>query len=499
MYNSSGTLLGSSSGTDYCFKFSIYTASSGGTKLWPSSDPSTMTISVVSGVFNAPIGDTSAGGDALDYNFYDSDETYLNVQVAASSGGSCSGVTSFESLTPRQRIVSSGYAINANTIGGFAPSQSAVANQIPVLNSSGNLVFGGAAIIGNNSSTVAIDTSDWDIGATGIMTGIGAITSDGLITGTAGLTITGAAVSLNASSNFDLNFATGTSTGDITLGGGTAGQLISINSDDWDISTSGDMTGIGTITADGLVTANASLNIANGATSSGILKILEDTDAGSNFATFQVPALAGNTVYILPADDGEAGEQLQSDGSGTLTWESAGGIPTTITVANEATDSSSYIAFFTAATGDLGPKTNAGLTFDSSTAILTATGFAGPLTGNVTGNVSGTAATVTGAAQTAITSLGTLTGLTMGGAIDMATNVINNIGDNSTDFLAGGGLTLADILTVNDDLTVALSGNENVEITDGATPTTDTLSIISDGASITADANALEIDFTTGD
>jgi len=41
----------------------------------------------------------------------------------------------------------------------------------------------------------------------------------------------------------------------------------------------------------------------------------------------------------------------------------------------------------------------------------------GSLTGNVTGNVSGTAATVTGAAQSSITSLGTLTGLTLGGDI----------------------------------------------------------------------------------
>ena len=44
---------------------------------------------------------------------------------------------------------------------------------------------------------------------------------------------------------------------------------------------------------------------------------------------------------------------------------------------------------------------------------VTADAFAGPLTGNVTGNVSGTAATVTGAAQSNITSLGTLTTLTV--------------------------------------------------------------------------------------
>ena len=47
----------------------------------------------------------------------------------------------------------------------------------------------------------------------------------------------------------------------------------------------------------------------------------------------------------------------------------------------------------------------------------TATTFVGALTGNVTGNVSGTAATVTGAAQTNITSVGTLTGLTLSGAL----------------------------------------------------------------------------------
>ena len=40
---------------------------------------------------------------------------------------------------------------------------------------------------------------------------------------------------------------------------------------------------------------------------------------------------------------------------------------------------------------------------------VTSDAFAGPLTGNVTGNVSGTAATVTTAAQSNITSLGTLT------------------------------------------------------------------------------------------
>ena len=48
---------------------------------------------------------------------------------------------------------------------------------------------------------------------------------------------------------------------------------------------------------------------------------------------------------------------------------------------------------------------------------VTSDAFAGPLTGDVTGNVSGTAATVTGAAQSNITSLGTLTTLTVDNVI----------------------------------------------------------------------------------
>ena len=61
----------------------------------------------------------------------------------------------------------------------------------------------------------------------------------------------------------------------------------------------------------------------------------------------------------------------------------------------------------------------------------TATTFVGALTGNVTGNVSGTAATVTSAAQTNITSLGTLTGLTMSGNLNLNDDVILRLGTSN--------------------------------------------------------------------
>ena len=72
--------------------------------------------------------------------------------------------------------------------------------------------------------------------------------------------------------------------------------------------------------------------------------------------------------------------------------------------------------------------------------------FVGDITGDVTGNVSGSAATVTGAAQSAITSLGTLTSLTVSGNITVADDIIhsgdtNNLisfGTDTQSFETGG-------------------------------------------------------------
>lgn len=71
---------------------------------------------------------------------------------------------------------------------------------------------------------------------------------------------------------------------------------------------------------------------------------------------------------------------------------------------------------------------------------LSATAFSGPLTGNVTGNASGTAATVTGAAQTSITSVGILTALSISGDLTM-TGATPNI---ATD-------TIGDTITISAD------------------------------------------------
>ena len=72
LMDSSGNLLGGSSGTTYYFKFSIWDNATvgSGNQLWPSSGPTSFAATVTSGVFNVNIGDTANGyPDLLDYNF----------------------------------------------------------------------------------------------------------------------------------------------------------------------------------------------------------------------------------------------------------------------------------------------------------------------------------------------------------------------------------------------------------------------------------------------
>lgn len=68
----------------------------------------------------------------------------------------------------------------------------------------------GAISIGGNSNTVAIDSSDWDITTAGVMTGIGAITSDGTHT------FSGVATDITTGTNEALTL-TPDGTGDLTI------------------------------------------------------------------------------------------------------------------------------------------------------------------------------------------------------------------------------------------------------------------------------------------
>lgn len=54
--------------------------------------------------------------------------------------------------------------------------------------------------------------------------------------------------------------------------------------------------------------------------------IMEGTGNDDLDITFASVNPSANVTYTLPSDDGDSGEQLQTDGSGGLTWESAGSL-----------------------------------------------------------------------------------------------------------------------------------------------------------------------------
>jgi hypothetical protein len=98
---------------------------------------------------------------------------------------------------------------------------------------------------------------------------------------------------------------------------------------------------------------------------------------------------------------------------------------------------------------------------------LTVTGtasFSGAITGNLTGNASGTSATVTGASQSAITSVGTLTSLTTSGV------VLGADGSTSAPSFSFSSDTNTGVYRVSaDTLGITASGNRQVRFFDGDT------------------------------
>ncbi len=51
------------------------------------------------------------------------------------------------------------------------------------------------------------------------------------------------------------------------------------------------------------------------------LRLYEPSGSGTNYTAFKAQAQAGDITYTLPPDDGDSGEVLTTNGSGSLTWE----------------------------------------------------------------------------------------------------------------------------------------------------------------------------------
>ena len=176
--DSSGNTLGGSSGTSYFFKFSIWTTSTigNGTRLWPTSAPNITTSTVTSGVFSVNIGDTINGyPDTLNLDFFSEQDIYLQVEVASTTGGT------YETLSPRQRVGSSGFSINANTVSGRLYTTSTSDYTFNVIND------------GTGVANLNLIDGDFLTATTTRLTNAGALLNIASLTGSGALTVSSTA------------------------------------------------------------------------------------------------------------------------------------------------------------------------------------------------------------------------------------------------------------------------------------------------------------------
>ena len=356
-------------------------------------------------------------------------------------------------------ITSSGYS-ETSAVATVATTVTITDNEST--NESNALIFtAGGDVDGGNiglesDGTLTYNPSTGKITATGF---IGALTGDvtGDVTGTADVATVATTVTItdNESTNEDNALI-------FTAGGDVDGGNIGLESD-------------GTLTynpSTGKVTATGFIGALTGtADTATVATTVTITDNESTNEDNALIFTAGGDV-----DGGNIG--LESDG--TLTYNPSTGkvtatgfigaltgtadvatVATTVTITdNESTDESNAIVFTAGGDvdgGNLGLESDGTLTYNPSTGAVTATGFVGALTGNVTGNVSGTAATVTGAAQTNITSVGTLTGLTISGDLTVSGDDIT-MGTNTSGHVLVADGTNYNPVAVSGDVGISSSG-----------------------------------------
>ena len=299
------------------------------------------------------------------------------------------------------------------------PSSSAL---FPIVQSSDNFAVTLANIAANMPDLTATKVT-----SSGTITASGGFIGDltGNVTGN--LTGTASAATLAASATALATGRTIALTGDVTY-------------------TSGSFDGTGNVTGTASIGSGVIVNDDVNASAAIAFSKMENLTASRALVSdgsgdVSVSAVTSTEIGYL--DGVTSGIQTQLDGKASTSF-----VPTTITVADESTDTTCFPLFVTAATGDLGPKTASGLTFNSNTDVLSGT-FAGALTGNVTGNASGSSGSCTGnaATATALETARNIGGVSFDGTGNINLPGVNTSGNQDT----SGTAAIATTVTVADE------------------------------------------------
>ncbi len=240
---------------DFCF--SIWTASTAGSKLWPSGTPTVMAATTTSGVFNVAIG--SGADDLSTFDFAANSTLFLQVEARILAGGACLNLTNFEPLTPRQRISSTAFARSSFKVLGGTFTTALIVNGGTLTltaNAANNSVLtigaGAVSVSGANTGDNSANSSTHFIGTTSIA--LNRASASQALTGIT--SIDGSAVSATnlaggLGGSVPYQSAAGTT---VMLANGSAGQVLQSNgttlAPSWVTAAAGDMTlaGVQTIT-----------------------------------------------------------------------------------------------------------------------------------------------------------------------------------------------------------------------------------------------------------
>ena len=226
--------------------------------------------------------------------------------------------------------------------------------------------------------------------------------------------------------------------GDVVVTSVAAGQFLRYNGPNWVNAA---------ITAGDIPTLNQN-TLGNAATVTTNANLTGDVTSVGNATTVVTNAnLTGDVTSIGNATSIAAGVIVNADINA-----SAGIVDTklaTISTASKVSNSATTATSANTASAIVARDASGNFTAGTITAALT-----GNVTGDVTGNVSGTAATVTGAAQTAITSVGTLSSLAVTGGVTAASLTLSgNL------IVNGSTTTVNSTVTTIDDPVLTLGGD----------------------------------------
>ena len=179
--------------------------------------------------------------------------------------------------------------------------------------------------------------------------------------------------------------------------------------------------------------------------------------ATTNF-TMGSTVITDDVITFTPTASDTVTMTAAANGAFSLVTVDAAGVAANIQITADGTvdiDSAGVLTLDSGAAINIEPAADSAILLDGTISIdagvvtgatsITSTVFVGGLTGNVTGNASGTAATVTTAAQSNITSLGTLTTLTVDSIIINGTNIGHTSDTDAIAISSGGVVTMNQI------------------------------------------------------